>query len=104
MPTAGLAAKCPQAGRSCFLARRFMHHFQVAGFAGLHWGKSMRKSVLVLAVVMIAAAPATALAAKKKAAAPADPNANAKKFVTAAWQQPGHVWKGMWTPWWAAKK
>ncbi len=63
----------------------------------------MRKSALLLAVLMIAAAPATALAAKKKAG-PADPNANSKKFVMAAWQQPGHIWTGMWSPWWVAKK
>jgi hypothetical protein len=65
---------------------------------------SMRKSAFLLAVLMIAAAPATALAAKKKAAAPADPNANGKKFVVAAWQQPVHIWNGLWSPWWVAKK
>lgn len=64
----------------------------------------MRKSAFLLAVLMIAAAPATALAAKKKAAAPADPNANGKKFVVAAWQQPVHIWNGLWSPWWVAKK
>jgi hypothetical protein len=64
----------------------------------------MRKSALLLAVLMIAAAPATALAAKKKAAAPADPNANGKKFVMAAAQQPVAIWNGMWSPWWVAKK
>ncbi|MBZ0139750.1 MAG: hypothetical protein K8H87_08225 [Pseudorhodoplanes sp.] len=62
----------------------------------------MRKSALLLAIVMIAAAPATAFA--KKAKAPADPNATSKNFVAAAWQQPGHVLKGMTTPWWTAKK
>jgi hypothetical protein len=64
----------------------------------------MRKSALLLAVLMVAAAPATALAAKKKAAAPADPNANAKKFVASAAQQPVHIWRGMWSPWWVAQK
>ena len=64
----------------------------------------MRKSAFLLAVLMIAAAPATALAAKKKAAAPADPNANGKKFVVAAWQQPVHIWNGLCSPWWVAKK
>jgi hypothetical protein len=63
----------------------------------------MRKSALLLAVLMVAAAPATALAAKKKAA-PADPNANGKKFVMAAFQQPVTMWQGMWSPWWVAKK
>ncbi len=63
----------------------------------------MRKSAFLLAVLMIAAAPATALAAKKKAG-PVDPNANSKKFVAAAWQQPVNIWKGLWTPWWVAKK
>lgn len=63
----------------------------------------MRKSALLLAVLMIAAAPATALAAKKKAG-PSDPNANGKKFVMAAWQQPVYIWQGMWSPWWVAKK
>lgn len=62
----------------------------------------MRKSALLLAVVMIAAAPATAFA--KKAKAPADLNANGKKFVAAAWQQPVNVLKGLTTPWWVAKK
>jgi hypothetical protein len=63
----------------------------------------MRKSALLLAVLMVAAAPATALAAKKKAG-PADPNANAKKFVASAAQQPVHIWRGMWSPWWVAQK
>ena len=47
----------------------------------------MRKSALVLAIIMIAAAPTAALAAKK-AKAPADPNAPAKKFVHEAFMQP----------------
>ena len=47
----------------------------------------MRKSALILAIIMIAAAPTAALAAKK-AKAPADPNAPAKKFVTEGFMQP----------------
>lgn len=47
----------------------------------------MRKSAIVLAIIMIAAAPTAALAAKK-AKAPADPNAPAKKFVYEAFMQP----------------
>jgi hypothetical protein len=52
----------------------------------------MRKSALVLAIVMIAAAPTAALAAKK-AKAPADPNAPAKKFVTEGLMQPVYAWQ-----------
>jgi len=63
----------------------------------------MRKSALVLAIIMIAAAPTAALAAKK-AKAPADPNAPAKKFAAAGFQQPVVIWNGMWSPWWVAKK
>jgi hypothetical protein len=48
----------------------------------------MRKSALVLAIIMIAAAPTAALAAKKAAKAPADPNAPAKKFVYEGFMQP----------------
>ncbi len=62
----------------------------------------MRKSALILAIVMVAAAPATALA--KKAKAPANPNAPAVKFVNTAAQQPVVIWNGMWSPWWVAKK
>lgn len=62
----------------------------------------MRKSALILAVIMVAAAPATALA--KKAKAPADPNAAGKKFAAAGFQQPVVIWNGMWSPWWVAKK
>jgi hypothetical protein len=62
----------------------------------------MRKSTLVLALIMVAAAPVTALAAKAKA--PADPNAPGKKLVVAAAQQPVVIWNGMWSPWWVAKK
>ena len=47
----------------------------------------MRKSALILAILMVAAAPATALAAKK-AKAPTDPNAPAKKFVYEGFMQP----------------
>jgi hypothetical protein len=52
----------------------------------------MRKSALILAIIMIAAAPTAALAAKK-AKAPADPNAPAKKFVTEAFMQPVYAWQ-----------
>ena len=52
----------------------------------------MRKSALVLAIIMIAAAPTAALAAKK-AAAPADPNAPAKKFVKEGLMQPFYAWQ-----------
>lgn len=62
----------------------------------------MRKSALILAVIMVAAAPATAFA--KKAKAPADPNANGRKFVTAAFQQPVTLVQGVLTPWWVVKK
>ena len=60
----------------------------------------MRKSALILAILMVAAAPATALAAKK-AKAPADPNAPAKRFVLAAFQQPLTIWNALWRPWWS---
>ncbi len=81
-----------------------MHDAEDAGHAGVsHLGEiAMRKSALLLATLMVAAAPTAALAAKAKAAA--DPNANGKKFVAAAFQQPGHILKGMMTPWWTAKK
>jgi len=52
----------------------------------------MRKSALILAIIMIAAAPTAALAAKK-AKAPADPNAPAKKFVTEGFMQPVYAWQ-----------
>ena len=52
----------------------------------------MRKCALVLAIVMIAAAPTAALT-KKKAAAPADPNAPAKKFVYEGFMQPVYAWQ-----------
>jgi len=56
----------------------------------------MRKSALMLAVLMVAAAPATALAAKKQTQT--DPNANSRKFIASAWQQPVNIWKGIWAP------
>lgn len=62
----------------------------------------MRKSALILALIMVAAAPATAFA--KKAKAPADPNAAGKKFATAGFQQPVILVKGLLSPWWVAKK
>ena len=46
----------------------------------------MRKTALIFALAL-AVAP-TAAFAKKPAAAPADPNANGKKFVQAAFMQP----------------
>jgi hypothetical protein len=52
----------------------------------------MRKSALIVAIIMIAAAPTAALAAKK-AKAPADLNAPAKKFVTEAFMQPVYAWQ-----------
>lgn len=63
----------------------------------------MRRSALILAVIMVAAAPATALAAKK-AKAPADPNANGKKFVAAGLNQPVVMWQAASKPWWVVKK
>jgi hypothetical protein len=67
------------------------------------WGiTNMRRSALILAVIMVAAAPATALAAKAKA--PADPNAASKKFVTAAFQQPVVLVNAAVSPWWVVKK
>ena len=71
----------------CLLAAFFMHDAPWPGDPASNWGIiNMRKSALILAIIMVAAAPATALAAKAKA--PADPNAASKKFVTAAFQQP----------------
>jgi hypothetical protein len=54
----------------------------------------MRKGALLLAALMIAAAPTAALAAKAKA--PADPNANGKKLVTAAFMQPYNAFQSLW--------
>lgn len=48
----------------------------------------MRKSALVLALVMVASGSTTALAAKK---APADPNAGGKKFFYELAMQPSYV-------------
>ncbi|HWV40985.1 hypothetical protein [Pseudorhodoplanes sp.] len=62
----------------------------------------MRKSALLLAAVMIAAAPTAALAAKAKA--PSDPNAHGKKFVTALFMQPYYAWQAVWVPAPAKKK
>jgi hypothetical protein len=66
-----------------------VHDEELAGNAGGEKSgeNRMRKSALVLAIIMIAAAPTAALAAKK-AKAPADPNAPAKKFVQEAFMQP----------------
>jgi hypothetical protein len=86
-------------------ARRAFYAWCVgAGWSGSQpWGVSiMRKSALILALIMVAAAPATALA--KKAAAPADLNAPAKKFVTAAFTQPVVLVSGAVSPWWVVKK
>jgi hypothetical protein len=55
----------------------------------------MRKSALLLAAVMIAAAPTAALAAKK-AKAPADPNAAGQKLVYNAMMQPYYAWQSIW--------
>lgn len=55
----------------------------------------MRKSALLLALVMIASAPTAALAAKK-AKAPADPNWAGKKFVYEASMQPVYAWQNSW--------
>ena len=52
----------------------------------------MRKSALILAIIMVAAAPATAFA--KKAKAPADPNATARNSSPPAFQQPVTLVKG----------
>jgi hypothetical protein len=62
----------------------------------------MRKSALLLALVMVAAAPTAALAAKAKA--PADPNWAGKKFVTTGLMQPYYAWQGIWAPQPAKKK
>ncbi len=64
----------------------------------------MRKGALILAIVMLAAAPTAALAAKKKAAAPADPNAQSKAFVKAWMMQPVEAWKASTTAATAKKK
>ena len=53
------------------------------------WGLKMRKGALLLALVMVAAAPTAALAAKAKA--PVDPNANTKKLMYTLSMQPVYV-------------
>jgi hypothetical protein len=63
----------------------------------------MRKSALLLAAVMIAAAPTAALA-KAKAKAPADPNAAGKKFVYNGFMQPYYAWQSIWVAAPAKKK
>ena len=50
----------------------------------------MRKGALLLALVMVAAAPTAAFAAKK-AKAPVDPNANTKKLMYTLSMQPAYV-------------
>jgi hypothetical protein len=81
-----------------------VHDAPWPGDPALNWGIIiMRRSALILAIIMVAAAPATALAAKK-AKAPADPNAAGKKFAAAGFQQPLVIWNGMWSPWVAKKK
>jgi hypothetical protein len=63
----------------------------------------MRKSALLLAAVMIAAAPTAAFAAKK-AKAPADPNAAGQKLVYNAMMQPYYAWQSIWVVTPAKKK
>lgn len=63
----------------------------------------MRKSALLLAAVMIAAAPTAALAAKK-AKAPTDPNAAGQKLVYNAFMQPYYAWQSIWVVTPAKKK
>jgi hypothetical protein len=55
----------------------------------------MRKGAVLLALVMIAAAPNAAFAAKK-AKAPADPNWAGQKLVYAAAMQPYYAWQSIW--------
>jgi hypothetical protein len=62
----------------------------------------MRKGALVLAVVMVAAAPTAALA--KKAKAPQDPNWAGKKFVYELSMQPVYAWQSVAAPKPAKKK
>ncbi len=63
----------------------------------------MRKGALLLALVILAAAPTAALAAKK-AKAPTDPNAGGKKFVYELSMQPVYAWQNGWGFKPAAKK
>ena len=58
------------------------------------WGLKMRKGALVLALLMVAAAPTAALA--KKAKAPQDPNYGGKKFVYELSMQPVYAWQNSW--------
>lgn len=62
----------------------------------------MRKGALLLALVMVAAAPTAALAAKAKA--PQDPNWAGKKFVYSLSMQPVYAWQSVWAPQPAKKK
>jgi hypothetical protein len=55
----------------------------------------MRKGALLLALVMIAAAPSAAFAAKK-AKAPADPNWAGQKLVYNGLMQPYYAWQSVW--------
>ena len=55
----------------------------------------MRKSALLLALVMIAAAPTAALAAKK-AKAPTDPNWAGQKLMYNLSMQPYYAWQSVW--------
>lgn len=64
----------------------------------------MRKGALLLALVMLAAAPTAALAAAKKAKAPSDPNAAGQKLVYAAMMQPYYAWQSIWVAKPAPKK
>jgi hypothetical protein len=60
------------------------------------WGiETMRKGALLLALVVLAAAPTAAFAAKK-AKAPSDPNAAGQKLVYAAMMQPYYAWQSIW--------
>ncbi len=63
----------------------------------------MRKSALVLALVMVATAP-TAVLAAPKAKTPQDPNWAGKKFVMTGMMQPYYAWQSVWAPQPAKKK
>lgn len=63
----------------------------------------MRKGAVMLALVILAAAPTAAFAAKK-AKAPADPNWAGQKLVYAAAMQPYYAWQSMWVAKPAPKK
>jgi hypothetical protein len=64
----------------------------------------MRKGALLLALVIVAAAPGAALAQAKKAKAPADPNWAGQKLVYNALMQPYYAWQSVWVAKPAAKK